>query len=142
MSGRICKFLKVARALQSCALQAVLAKHERCLSEFASFCELCCASCAVLVVLEELCFAKVNDSTAILARFVICRAVLCELCLPKVKDVWANLRVFASCEALPEAADLKFLQDVSNKMQISAGPRPQARRPVQGARGGWGGITC
>ena len=82
-----------------------------------------------------------NDSTAILARFVICRAVLCELCLPKVKDVWANLRVFASCMALPGAAGVNFLQDVPSEMQISGRPLAQARRPVQGARGGWGGIS-
>ena len=90
-------------------------------------------------MLVELCFAKVNDSTTILARFVICRAVLCELCLPKVKDVWANLRVFASCEALPGAADLKFLQDASSKMQNSGRPTPQARRSAQGPWGGRGG---
>ena len=73
-------------------------------------------------MLVDLCLAKMNDSTAILARFVICRAVLCELCLRKLKDVWANLKVFASCEGLPGAGVLKFLQDVPSEMQNSGKP--------------------
>ena len=54
----------------------------------------------VRVVLVELCFAKMNDSTAILARFVICK--LCVLCssscaLRKVNDSTAILARFMIC---------------------------------------------
>ena len=47
-------------------------------------------------MLVELCFAKVNDSTAILARFVICRAVLCELCLPKIEGCLGESESFCN----------------------------------------------
>ena len=51
-------------------------------------------------MLVELCFAKVNDSTAILARFVICRAVLCELCLPKSEGCLGEFESFCKLRGL------------------------------------------
>ena len=47
-------------------------------------------------MLVELCFAKMDDSTAILARFVICRAVLCELCLPKSEGCLGESKSFCN----------------------------------------------
>ena len=94
------------------------------------------------LVLADLCFAKHERCLCEFESFCELQIMLCELCLPKVKDVWANLAVFASPEGLPGAADLKFLQDVPSEMQISGKPTTQARRPVQGARGGWGAFQC
>ena len=61
----------------------------------------------------ELCFPKMNDSTAILARFVICRVEVWRGVLAKIEGCLGELKTFWSWTKLGQEPARYFLEGMS-----------------------------